>query len=146
MLKSIKKIVIMTHRNFNITLLTAFIITLSSFRVTQTNPDLQASMLRGKEIYVNQCMTCHMQQGEGIVGVYPPLAKSDYLMADKNRAIKQVLEGASGEMVVNGVTYYGFMTGFALNDKEVSDVLNYIRNSWGNKGEIVKPDEVKAIR
>jgi len=136
----------MTHRNFNITLLTAFIITLSSFRVTQTNPDLQASMLRGKEIYVTQCMTCHMQQGEGIVGVYPPLAKSDYLMADKNRAIKQVLEGASGEMVVNGVTYYGFMTGFALNDKEVSDVLNYIRNSWGNKGEIVKPDEVKAIR
>ena len=136
----------MTHRNFNITLLTAFIITLSSFRVTQTSPDLQASMLRGKEIYVTQCMTCHMQQGEGIVGVYPPLAKSDYLMADKNRAIKQVLEGASGEMVVNGVTYYGFMTGFALNDKEVSDVLNYIRNSWGNKGEIVKPDEVKAIR
>ena len=136
----------MTHRNFNITLLTAFIITLSSFRVTQTNPDLQASMLRGKEIYVTQCMTCHMQQGEGIVGVYPPLAKSDYLMADKNRAIKQVLEGTSGEMVVNGVTYYGFMTGFALNDKEVSDVLNYIRNSWGNKGEIVKPDEVKAIR
>lgn len=103
-------------------------------------------MERGKEIYVSQCQTCHMENGEGIEGVYPPLAKSDYLMADKKRSIVQVLEGASGEMVVNGVTYYGFMAGFSLNDKEVSDVLNYIRNSWANKGEPVKPEEVKSVR
>lgn len=87
-----------------------------------------------------------MENGEGIEGVYPPLAKSDYLMADKKRSMVQVSEGASGEMIVNGVTYYGFMTGFPLNDKEVSDVLNYIRNSWGNKGEPVKPEEVKSAR
>ena len=87
-----------------------------------------------------------MQNGEGIEGVYPPLAKSDYLMADKTRAIKQVLEGAIGAMTVNGINYNGFMTGFPLNDQEVSDVLNYIRNSWDNKGEIVLPEEVKAAR
>jgi nitrite reductase (NO-forming) len=87
-----------------------------------------------------------MQNGEGIDGVYPPLAKSDYLMEDKTRAIKQVLEGAIGSMTVNGIKYNGFMTGFPLNDQEVSDVLNYIRNSWDNKGEIVLPEEVKAAR
>jgi len=38
------------------------------------------------------------------------------------------------------------MTSFDLNDQEVSDVLNYIRNSWGNKGEAVRPEEVKAAR
>ncbi len=110
------------------------------------NSDLKESMERGKEIYTANCMTCHMQNGEGIEGVYPPLAKSDYLMADKTRAIKQVLEGAIGAMTVNGVKYNGFMTGFPLNDQEVSDVLNYIRNSWDNKGEMVLPKEIKAVR
>ncbi len=113
---------------------------------SQQSPELKASMVRGKEIYTANCVTCHMQTGEGIDGVYPPLAKSDYLMADNRRAIKQVLEGAIGAMTVNGVKYNGFMTGFNLNDQEVSDVLNYIRNSWGNKGEPIKPEEVKAAR
>ncbi|GAB1444916.1 hypothetical protein MASR2M41_05620 [Flammeovirgaceae bacterium] len=74
--------------------------TLFSFR---QNSDLKVSRVRGKEIFIGNCITCHMQNGEGIEGVYPPLAKSDYLMADKIRRIKQVLEGASGPMVVNGI-------------------------------------------
>lgn len=113
----------------------------------QQNDALKASVTRGQEIYTSNCVTCHMQKGEGIQSVYPPLAKSDYLMADKKRAIKQILEGASESMTVNGVQYNGFMNGFnSLSDKEVSDVLNYIRNSWGNKGEIVRPEEVKSAR
>ncbi|MEQ9415405.1 MAG: cytochrome c [Cyclobacteriaceae bacterium] len=112
----------------------------------QQDDELKASMVRGKEVFNANCATCHMQNGEGIEGVYPPLAKSDYLMADKLRAIKQVLKGASGPMTVNGVQYNGFMTGFDLSDKEVSDVLNYIRNSWGNKSEAITPAEVKSAR
>jgi mono/diheme cytochrome c family protein len=42
--------------------------------------------------------------------------------------------------------YNGEMTGFDLTDEEVSDVLNYVRNSFGNKGEAVTPGEVNAIR
>ena len=87
-----------------------------------------------------------MEIGEGTEGLYPPLAKADYLMADKKRSIVQVLNGASGEMKVNGYTYNDTMTGFDLTDEEVSDVLNYIRNSWGNKGEALKPEEVNASR
>ena len=45
--------------------------------------DLKASMERGKELYVTNCQSCHMEEGQGLEGVYPPLAKSDYLMADK---------------------------------------------------------------
>lgn len=112
----------------------------------QQDDELKASMTRGKEIFAANCATCHMQNGEGIEGVYPPLAQSDYLMADKIRAIKQVLEGANGPMTVNGIQYNGFMTGFDLSDREVSDVLNYIRNSWGNKGDAISPEEVKSAR
>jgi mono/diheme cytochrome c family protein len=108
--------------------------------------DLKASMARGKEIYTVQCVTCHLEQGEGIEGAFPPLAKSDYMMADKKRSIQQILHGASGEIKVNGVTYNGDMPAVDLTDEEVSDVLNYVRNSWGNKGEAVTPAEVKALR
>lgn len=108
--------------------------------------DLKASMARGKEVYTAYCVTCHLEQGEGIEGVYPPLAKSDYLMADKKRSIDQILKGVNGEIKVNGKTYNGEMTGFDLSDQEVSDLLNYIRNSWGNKGEAIRPEEVTATR
>ncbi len=118
---------------------------LMSFRTFQKF-DLKASIERGKEVYNLQCTTCHMEKGEGINGVFPPLAKSDYLMADKNRSIRQILEGASGEMTVNGKTYNGEMPAIDLTDEQVSDVLNYVRNSWGNKGPVVTPAEVKAQR
>ena len=87
-----------------------------------------------------------MEQGEGIESVFPPLAKSDYLMVDKKRSIQQILYGASGEIKVNGTTYNGDMPAINLTDEEVSDVLNYVRNSWENKGEAIKPEEVKAAR
>ena len=130
---------------------------LLSFLVTLTVPfmalqekqkfDLKASIERGADVYAAQCLSCHMDSGQGLENVYPPLAKADYLMKDKKRSIDQVLHGVSGEMKVNGVVYNGEMQGFeTLSDEEVSDVLNYIRNSWGNKGEAVRPDEVKSLR
>ncbi len=128
-----------------LTVLIASLATLISF---QTKPafDLKASVARGKETYLAYCISCHMEQGEGIEGVYPPVAKSDYMMADKNRTIQQILYGASGEMKVNGKVYNMNMTGFDLSDGEVSDLMNYIRNSFGNKGPAVLPEHVKALR
>lgn len=108
--------------------------------------DLKASIERGREVYSLQCMSCHMENGEGIEGAFPPVAKSDYLMADKKRSILQILNGASGEMKVNGKVYNAEMPALPLSDQEVSDVLNYVRNNWGNKGDAVKPEEVKALR
>ena len=128
-------------------LLTFFLSILSSSSFSQEQKfDLQASIDRGKEIYIAQCMSCHLENGEGIEDVYPPLAKADFLMADKKRSIDNVIHGLSGEIVVNGKKYNTDMLPFELSDQEVSDVLNYIRNSWGNKGEAVTPEEVAAVR
>lgn len=119
--------------------------TLFSF-TQKTSFDLKASMARGKEVYASYCITCHMEQGEGIEHVYPPLAKSDFLMADKKRSILTTMNGLSGEITVNGKNYNMEMASFGLTDEEISDVLNYVRNSWGNKGEAITPAEVKALR
>jgi len=120
---------------------------LSSFSF-QEKPkfNLKESIERGKDIYITNCLTCHLDQGEGIEGVYPPLAKADYLMADKKRSVQQVLYGARVEMKVNGQMYNTEMVGIDLSDQQASDVLNYIRNSFGNKGSAVTPEEVKVSR
>lgn len=108
--------------------------------------DLKKSIVRGQEVYTSNCIACHMEKGEGLEGVYPPLAKSNYLMADKKRSIIQIIKGVSGPIKVNGVDYDGEMTAIDLSDEQVSDVLNYVRNSFGSKGGAVVPAEVKAAR
>ncbi|MEO7990631.1 MAG: cytochrome c [Chryseolinea sp.] len=124
----------------------ALIITgISSLSFTQKF-DLKASVERGKGIYETQCITCHMEKGEGVDGLYPPLANSDYLMADKKRAAQNILYGVSGEITVNKKQYAVDMVGSDLTDTEVSDVLNYITHSFGNKGYVTTPSEVKAVR
>jgi nitrite reductase (NO-forming) len=101
------------------------------------------SVATGKEIYEAQCMSCHMDQGQGLEGVYPPLAKSSYL-ADKDRLVKVIRKGMRGPITVNGVQYDGEMTGFELTDQETADVINYIRTSWGNKHAAVKAADIPA--
>jgi nitrite reductase (NO-forming) len=102
---------------------------------------------KGKGVYMQTCFVCHQQNGEGIDGQIPPLVKSDYLMADKDRSIRGVLMGQSGEMVVNGKKYNGVMIPMNyLSDDEVANVLTYVRNSFGNTGDAVKMEEVRRIR
>ena len=82
-----------------------------------------------------------------MAGVFPPLAKSDFLMADVDRSIRTVLHGRSGPITVNGQNYNGAMPPQTLlTDEQVSDVLTFIRNSWGNSGDAVLPARVKTIR
>ncbi len=96
----------------------------------------------GEVVYKKICVACHQVNGEGMTGVFPPLASSDYLLEDKIRAIEQVLNGSEGEIVVNGDPYNGVMPAQYLTDEEVRDVVNYALNSWGNEGGEVTIDDV----
>ncbi|WP_348811446.1 c-type cytochrome [Flavobacterium maritimum] len=109
------------------------------------NFDLKESISRGKTVYSAQCASCHMEDGNGLEGVFPTLVKSDYLV-DKNRLVKIVSTGLRGPIVVNGANYDGEMPGNELTDEQVSDVLNYIRNSWGNQDKAVLPGEIQQAK
>ena len=88
----------------------------------------------------------HQPTGQGVPNVFPPLAGSDFLNADKGRAISIIIHGKQGEVVVNGVKYNNSMPPFPLSDRDIANVLTYIYNSFGNSGVEVTPDEVKAQR
>lgn len=102
----------------------------------------------GEEVYTQVCSVCHQPTGQGMEGVYPPLAGSDWIAKSNETLAKIVLHGVMGEIEVSGKKYNNVMTpqGALLNDEEIANVLTYVRSSWGNKGDAVKPEEVKAVR
>ncbi|MEO6245116.1 MAG: copper-containing nitrite reductase [Opitutaceae bacterium] len=101
---------------------------------------------RGKKVFLTSCFACHTATGEGLAGVFPPLAGSDYLKADKDRAIKVVLKGLSGPITVNGKPYNNLMPPQEYTDDQVADVLSYVMNSWGNDFGAVSTTDVKRVR
>ena len=101
---------------------------------------------KGKSVYNKVCMSCHQMNGVGIPGAFPPLAKSDYLNADVNRSIKQILNGSLGAITVNGKKYNTPMPKQELTDQQVADVLTYVYASWGNNKSVVTPEMVKKLR
>lgn len=100
----------------------------------------------GERVYKNVCAACHQPSGQGVEGAFPPLANSDYLNADKPRAIGIALGGHSGLIVVNGKSYNSQMPALNLSDEDVANVLTYVYSQWGNAGREVKPAEVAAVR
>lgn len=116
----------------------------TSFSSFQSD-DLAGSVARGKAVYEGNCITCHMAEGEGLEGVFPPLAKTGR-HTDKANLVKIVLQGMRGPITVNGKQYDLEMIPVNLNDEEVRDVLNYMRNSWGNEAPAISLAEVKKFR
>lgn len=101
---------------------------------------------QGKNVYESNCLACHQAKGEGIPNAFPPLAKSDYLNADHNRAISIILHGRSGPITVNNVKYDSVMPAIALNNAQIANVLTYVLNSFDNNGGQVTPTQVDAQR
>lgn len=107
---------------------------------------LQKSMERGAEIYVDFCMQCHLVDGKGVAGTFPPLANADFLLKNIDKSIYAVKFGLNGEIIVNGKSYNSAMPDPGLYDDEIADVMNYILNSWGNAHKIpITEEQVTAI-
>jgi nitrite reductase (NO-forming) len=100
----------------------------------------------GKEIFMHNCIACHQAEGQGVPAAFPPLAKSDFLNSDIKRAIKVVSGGLTGKVTVNGQDFNGVMPQWKLSDDEISSVLTFVSNSWGNAGVDVTSELVKANR
>ena len=107
-----------------------------------------ASSRSGAEVYQEVCINCHLANGEGVSGAFPPLAGSEWLAKDNSVVIRIILHGLMGKIEVRGKTYTNVMAawGGQLNDDEVADVITYIRSSWGNDWPPVTAEEVAAVR
>ena len=109
-------------------------------------PALQEKIAAGEQVYARTCIACHQATGVGIPYLYPPLAKSDYLIADLDRAIKGLIKGQMGEMTVRGQKYNMLMPAQMLDDEEIAQVLTYVLHAWGNPGGEISLERVIQVR
>lgn len=103
----------------------------------------------GDQVYASVCLSCHQATGQGLTGVYPPLAGSEWPVKEPSIPIRIVLHGLMGEIEVAGTKYNNVMSpqGMLLNDQEIANVLNYVRSSWGNKADVeITAEMVKEQR
>lgn len=107
-----------------------------------------AAGIDGATEYNNTCSVCHQPNGEGMTGVYPPLAGSDIaILPSPDRMIAVVLKGLNGPVTVKGEKYDGTMAPWeALSDEQIAAITTYERSSWGNTASAVTPEMVAAVR
>ena len=97
---------------------------------------------RGERIFMEKCAMCHQATGIGVPPVYPPLAKSDWLAANRRGAILAVVQGLGDVLKVNGVEYRNAMPAQVLDDGQVADLLTFVGGAWGNA---LKPFSAKEV-
>src|SRR4029078_8222376 len=89
---------------------------------------------RGAKLYADHCAACHGEQGEGVAGAYPALARNRAVaISPPSNLVRIVLRGGFLQTTGGNPRPFG-MPPFAtvLSDQDVADVLSYLRGSGGD--------------
>jgi nitrite reductase (NO-forming) len=105
-----------------------------------------AQQVRGKAVFDSNCAACHLPDGKGVAGVFPPLADSDFFQQRPYEMAHIVLNGRSGEMVVNGEHYNGVMPPQDLSDDDIAAVINYVSVELNKGKPVLTPAQVRDMR
>lgn len=94
----------------------------------------------GRRVYLQQCANCHMEEGQGLRKLMPPLAGSDYMdQLSLTELACMIRNGAQDSMRVNGIWYQRLMPENPLiTEVEMTSLINYLRGEWGirNKEQV----------
>ncbi len=105
---------------------------------------------RGREVFNREalCATCHGADGRGVVGSHPPLTGTPRVLGSDRTLSRIVLHGLRDKIKVRGSIYRTAMAplGKVLSDREIADVLTYVRNAWGNRAPSVSEATVAEVR
>ena len=126
---------------------TAALMSMQTIKLDSQQNELQKSIENGQLVYQGNCLSCHQANGSGVYGIAPPLRKTSYVLGDKTKLIQIVLNGFNEDVEIDGEYYSNPMPAFPrLSNREIADVLTYIRNNFENNASAVTLDEVKKER
>jgi mono/diheme cytochrome c family protein len=105
-------------------------------------------MVAGQAIYRDNCSACHSADGKGAMPLFPALSGNQIVQQDSPETPAHlVLFGSQGVQTDARPTKPSMPAlAWRLNDKEVADVLTYVRNSWGNAATAVEESDVMETR
>lgn len=116
--------------------------------LVQADAPASGAAVDGRQLFVAKCQACHQATGQGLPGVFPPLAGASWVKDDPAALIQILLHGLNGPIEVAGTTYNGAMPAFGeqMDDAELAGVLSFIRSEWGNTSTAVDAQAVAAAR
>jgi mono/diheme cytochrome c family protein len=127
--------------------ITATLSALGQQKPTAKPSGLAQSLIKGKAVYQQYCLTCHQADGGGVPNLNPPLIKTTYVLGDQTRLINIILKGMSTGVVIDDEEYTNPMPPLnILSDEQVANVLTYVRNNFQNKASAITASQVKAVR
>lgn len=102
----------------------------------------------GKIFKKGACAGCHGGSGMGVPGQFPPLADSEWVNGGTERLAMILLHGLAGPMTVKGKGYNGQMPpqGLVFDDAQLAQLMSFIRQNWGNTGDLVTEEMVAFAR
>lgn len=120
----------------------------STNKMRQVNNTFDVASMNKDLAYEVNCASCHGREGEGVAGTVPVFAGNVSILADDpTNLIHIMLTGSKEPHVATTQTAGGMPSyGLAMTDEQIADMLNYVRNSWGNEAKEVTPGQVKELR
>ena len=108
---------------------------------------IKTPLLSGSQLYQQQCASCHLENGRGIPGKYPPLVGSAWVTGAPNRLAVLVLDGVKGERGADGARYAGVMPAWrtVLPPADAASLLTYIRQAWGNTAPAISAADIRKL-
>ncbi|BBN55071.1 cytochrome c [Pseudomonas chlororaphis subsp. aurantiaca] len=102
----------------------------------------------GAHTYVTRCASCHGLDGQGQAEWMPPLAGATSALAKENASAINITLNGSQRVVAAGVPDAYRMPAFReqLSDREIAEVLTFVRGTWGNQGGAVDAQAVGKLR
>lgn len=106
--------------------------------LAKLTPEQRALYDKGRTAFA-VCAACHQDEGQGMKGLAPALAGSQWVNGSPQAVVRIVLNGKVDQLAMPGL-------GAALDDETIASILTYVRRSWGNEASPIDPRTVESIR
>ncbi len=93
---------------------------------------------RGSDGFATNCAPCHQADGSGMQRLAAPLRNSKWVLGDDGLLVRIVLHGLKGELLMPPMG--------TLDDRQLAEILTYIRSAWGHRAPPISPERVASVR
>lgn len=106
--------------------------------LAKLTPEQRALYDKGRSGFA-VCAACHQDEGQGMKGLAPALAGSNWVNSSPDAVVRIVLNGKADQLAMPAL-------GGALDDATIAAILTYVRKAWGNDASPISPEKVQSIR